>query len=157
MTFGSAARFNATVSAAVDAIVSGRVRSGAGQTLGDVVLSQSVTVRANATAQVTAATIPAGAEVVDIDIKSLSAFGTAGADINMLFGVAGNDVKFGTISNVSGRTGSLIGIGTPSGKGMHRVSALSNVMVKTTAVSGAHASATNAGLKFVTVRYRRGG
>ena len=145
--FAGDVRFGSTVCAATDVLVSGRVRSGAaaaGAKLGDMLVSQSVSVNCQtATAATSAINLPLGASIVGMRYQLVeNHFGTAAADVNLLVGVSSDDNQLATVA-VSGNAPAISYWNAAQWTGvcaslMHSVAAPNNkIFVKTTAVSGA--------------------
>ena len=157
LNVSGASLFVGAVSAKTDVVVSGRVRSGAAQGIGDIVLSQSATIAGNATAATTVAhIIPAGSQIHDVMMTNIIGIGTAGSTINFLVGTSGKDDRFGSFANVSARSASLLSNGTVSGRSLAAgVTADMKVLVKATVASGAFPSAASSGSKLFTVSYAR--
>lgn len=138
--FGATARFSAVAAFGVtaqfqsDINVSGRLLYPG---LGAGLITSTVTVNEGSTTAVTAATLPVGAFISNMQLIRKAAMGTAGATVNVLIGDSSDDDRFGNLTNISSSSIFITtGFSGTCGLAMTDLAAAANVLIKTTAVSG---------------------
>jgi hypothetical protein len=152
-TFTDSVRIQGSLQVSGDVNVSGAINSG----IGAGTYVQSTTVAEGATAGVTAAKIPAGGYLLDMNVWNVGAqtVGTAAATVNLLVGDGTDQDVFATMNNVSGAQ--FLGLAAMTGvcgRAMGPFAAETNIIVQTTVASGS-ISAASTGAKLVHTLYRR--
>ncbi len=128
----------------------GRVQVGDAATRGDIVLVQQQRLSASTT-KVTAAVLPDGADVLDIKFFVETPFASGATQIDVLVGTSTHDTRFARFSGVTAQGYYTVTDRTQTSAWTNVSGANANVIVHTTAVSGAVASAASGILSIMYV------